>query len=34
VGGDELSKAVVTWRKAMDEAGRTASTFVFVLSLM
>jgi len=28
-GGDELGKAVVTWRKAMGEAGRIASTFVF-----
>ncbi len=26
--GDELGKAVVTWRKAMGEAGRIASTFV------
>lgn len=27
-GGDELGKAVVTWRKTMGEAGRIASTFV------
>jgi hypothetical protein len=27
--GDELGKAVVTWRKAMGEAGRIASTFLF-----
>ena len=27
--GDELGKAVVTWHKAMGEAGRIASTFVY-----
>jgi len=27
--GDELGKAIVTWRKAMGEAGRIASTFVY-----
>jgi len=27
--GDELGKAVVTWRKAMGETGRIASTFVY-----
>ncbi len=27
--GDELGKAIVTWRKAMGEAGRIASTYVY-----
>jgi len=27
--GDELGKAIVTWHKAMGEAGRIASTFVY-----
>ncbi len=27
--GDELGKAIVTWHKAMGEAGRIASTYVF-----